>query len=100
MAQRYRKIAPRFWTDERVQTLDAEGKLIALYCFTGQANRIGLYCFSPGQATEQTALKPEAFRKGFVKVCNTLRFGWDEERRVLFLPTWWRYNKQIGRAHV
>ena len=92
MAERYRKVDPRFWTDERVVLLAPEEKLIALYCFTGQANRIGLYCFSPGRAAEETALSPQTFGKGFGKVRQTLHFGWHEPTRVLYLPTWWKYN--------
>ena len=93
MAERYRKIDPRFWTDERVILLAAEEKLVALYCFTGQANRIGLYCFSPGRAAEETALTPQTFAKGFGKVRETLHLGWDTTTHVLHLPTWWRYNR-------
>ena len=92
MARRYRKIDPRFWTDERIAPLAADEKLIAIYCFTGQANRIGLYCFSPGQATEETGLRAETFGKGFKRVRETLRLGWDEATRTLYLPTWWKYN--------
>ena len=92
MAERYRKVDPRFWADERVVLLATEEKLIALYCFTGQANRIGLYCFSPGRAAEETALSPQTFGKGFGKVRQILRFGWHEPTRVLYLPTWWKYN--------
>ena len=92
MARRYRKVDPRFWTDERIAPLAADEKLIALYCFTGQANRIGLYCFSPGQAVEETSLRAETFAKGFKRVRETLRLGWDEATRVLYLPTWWKYN--------
>ena len=92
MAQRFRKVDPRFWNDERVLRLMTEEKLVALYCFTGQSNRIGLYSFSPGQGAEATALSHETFAKGFKKVREILRLGWDEARRVLYLPTWWKYN--------
>ena len=89
---RYRKIDPRFWKDEKVMSLTPEGKLIALYLFTGQSNRIGLFNFSPGEASEDLTLSSETFREGFGKVCKTLNFAWDETFRVLYLPTWWRYN--------
>ena len=93
---RYRKIDPRFWKDEKVMTLTPHEKLIALYLFTGQSNRIGLFNFSPGAAAEDLGVAPETFSEGFLKpfgnVCRTLNFGWDEILRVLYLPTWWRYN--------
>lgn len=88
---RYRKIDPRFWKDEKVMSLAPEEKLIALYLFTGQSNRIGIFNFSPGEAAEDLRLE-ETFRKGFEKVCETLNFGWDKTFRVLYLPTWWKYN--------
>jgi hypothetical protein len=84
---RYRKIDPRFWKDEKITDLSPQEKLITLYLFTGQSNRIGLFNFSPGQASEDLGLSLETFREGFGKVCRNLNFGWDETFRVLYLPT-------------
>lgn len=89
---RYRKFEPRFWKDEKVRQLDVELKAIAAYCITGQSNRTGLFNFSPGQAAEDLGILPQTFAKGFAKVCLTLNYGWDSEARVLYLPTWWKYN--------
>ena len=47
---------------------------------------------SPGEAAEDLSLPLETFREGFGKVCQGLNFGWDETFRVLYLPTWWKYN--------
>ena len=92
MAQRYRKIDPRFWKDEKVRQLAPLEKLIALYLFTGQSNRVGIFSFSPGEALEDIETFPKTFAKGFRKVCQTLDFGWDKGNGVLYLPTWWKYN--------
>src|SRR5262249_54803175 len=89
---RYRKIDPRFWKDEKVINLSPEEKLIVLYLFTGQSNRIGIFNFSPGEAAEDLGMLRETFAKGFGKVCERLQIGWDETFRVLYLPTWWKYN--------
>jgi hypothetical protein len=89
---RYRKIDPRFWKDEKIMDLPPTEKLIALYSFTGQSNRIGLFNFSPGEAAEDLNLNQETFREGFGKVCQRLNFGWDETFRVLYLPTCRKYN--------
>jgi uncharacterized phage protein (TIGR02220 family) len=94
---RYRKIDPRFWKDEKIVTLKPFEKLIALYLFTsGQSNRIGIFSFSPGEACEDLAIPHETFREGLVEpfgnVCQRLKIGWDEASRVLYLPTWWKYN--------
>lgn len=89
---RYRKIDPRFWKDEKIINLSPKEKLITLYLFTGQSNRIGIFNFSPGEAAEDLGLSKETFREGFGKVSQGLRIGWDETFRVLYLPTWWKYN--------
>lgn len=93
MASRYRKIDPRIWTDEKFRRLTAEEQRIALYILTAQSNRIGLFSFSPGKATEDLATLPPAFHKRFLKVCQSLNWEWDPETRVLYLPTWWKYNQ-------
>lgn len=93
MAARYRKIDPRIWTDERFRLLTGEQQRIALYALTAQSNRIGLFSFSPGKACEDLGTLPSTFRKGFQKVCQALNWGWDSEARVLYLPTWWKYNQ-------
>ena len=89
---RYRKIDPRFWKDEKVRSLRLKEKTIALYCFTAQSNRVGLFSFSPGEACEDLALTTETFAKAFGVVSARLKFGWDSAARVLYLPTWWKYN--------
>ncbi len=93
MAYRYRKIDPRVWTDEKFRRLTADEQRTALYILTAQANRIGLFSFSPGKASEDLGTLPLTFQKGFTKVCQTLKWEWDSEARVLFLPTWWKYNQ-------
>ena len=94
---RYRKVDPRFWKDEKVCALNRDEKLIALYLFTSaQSNRIGLFSFSPAGAAEDLGIALETFGKGFMepflKVIETLHLGWDSTARVLYLPTWWKYN--------
>lgn len=46
MAQKYRKIDPRIWRDEKFRRLTAVQKLVAVYCLTAQANRCGIFAFS------------------------------------------------------
>jgi hypothetical protein len=91
MAQRYRKVDPRFWHDERVQKLTPDGILMALYAFTcPDCNRIGLYRFSIAKAGEDTKVKsPETV---WHTVCQGLGWGFDKVSKTLLLPSWWRYN--------
>jgi uncharacterized phage protein (TIGR02220 family) len=97
---RYRKIDPRFWKDEKIVQLSPEEKLVALYIFTGQSNRIGLFTFSPGEAAEDVGTLPQTFGERFGNVCRTLNLGWDEPYRVLYIPTWWKYNPPENSNNV
>ena len=97
---RYRRFDPRFWKDEKVRTLTLTEKSIAIYGFTAQSNRIGIFSFSPGEACEDLELKPETFAKGFKNVCQTLGWQWEERSRVLYLPTWWKYNPPENANNV
>lgn len=89
---RYRKIDPRIWNDERFVKLDSDEKLIAIYAFTAQSNRIGIFKFSPAMAAEQLDMGGETFAKRFDNVCKALRWTFDKGLRVLYIPTWWKYN--------
>jgi hypothetical protein len=97
---RYRKIDPRFWKDEKIIQFSPKEKLIALYLFTGQSNRIGIFSFSPGEAAEDIGTLPQTFAERFQNVCRVLNLGWDETYRVLYLPTWWKYNPPENSNNV
>lgn len=97
---RYRKIDPRIWTDEKFRILKPEEQRIAFYILTGQSNRIGLFSFSPGKACEDLGTLPQTFQKDFQKVCQTLHWEWDSDTRVLYLPTWWKYNQPENANNV
>lgn len=92
MAAKYRKIDPRIWKDEKFRSLEPQQKLVAMYCITAQSNRIGIFSFSIAMAAEETNLTPEEFRRHFDTVCHTLSWGYHEGSRVLYFPTWWKYN--------
>ena len=100
MAARFRKIDPRIWTDEKFRLLTSEQQRIALYILTAQSNRIGLFSFSPGKACEDLGTSPSTFHKGFLRVCQVLSWEWDQAARVLYLPTWWRYNQPESANNV
>ena len=93
MAARFRKLDPRLWNDEGFRSLKAvDYKLICLYILTAQSNRIGLFSFSPGKACEDLGIDHQTFLEGLLKVCQTFKWEWDQEARVIFIPTWWKYN--------
>ena len=89
---RFRKVDPRIWNDEKFQTLAPLDKLVALYCLTGQCNRIGIFKFSIAMAGEDLGIKSTDVRERLDRVCDTLSWHYDDSRRVLYLPLWWRYN--------
>jgi hypothetical protein len=90
---RYRTKAATFYTDEKIMTLPPVGKLIADYILTGpQVNRCGIFCFSPAKTQEDLGLSSKIFTSHFEQVLSELNWIWDRAARVLFIPTWWRYN--------
>lgn len=92
MAPKFRKIDPRFWHDEKVQTLDPKQKLLALYLLTGpDVNRIGIYRWSPAKASEE--LKIDRIDTVCHTVCHTLSWGYSNAQKLVYFPTWWKYNK-------
>jgi hypothetical protein len=91
---RYRKAYPRIWRHPGFRALSETGQRLALYLLTGpQCNRIGLYCFSIATAAEDLNVGVETLRKRLADVQAT--FGWlyDADARVLFVPSWWRWNQ-------
>ena len=97
---RYRKVVPRFWKDEKVRRLDHDHKLIPFYLITGQSNRIGLFSLSPGMAAEDTGLTVETFTERCRNVCRALKWEWDEQAGVVYIPTWWKYNQPENPNNV
>lgn len=91
--RRYRKIFTRLWRNpEFADLLDGE-KLLALYVLSGpQANRIGLFRFSIGEAAEDLGLTVKVVTARLTAICKA--FGWvfDTQSRVLWIPTWWVWN--------
>lgn len=102
---RYRRMYCLFWRDEKVVQLEMLDKGVAAYCFTGpQSNRIGLFSFSLALANEDCGKEGETFderyrnlgetfRERFDRVVLHMGWGWDPKSRVLYIPTWWRWNQ-------
>jgi hypothetical protein len=90
---RYRKIYARVWQHPGFNALSEGEKVLALYVLTGpQTNRLGLYLFSIATAAEDLGTVPETLKKRFVNVCQT--FGWlfDAKARVIYIPSWFKWN--------
>lgn len=93
MAQRFRKIDPRIWDDEKFKTLGPEAQLVAFYLVTNpQSNRIGFYKMSRAQAAETLRMPPATFAQRFADVLNTFGWKYDDAAGVLYLDSWWKYN--------
>ena len=93
MAEKYRKVDPRIWKDEKFIALSERDKLIFIYCITAQVNRIGIFNFSPAMAAEDVGVtNTQTFRERFDNVKKLFNWGYDETFRVLYIPTWWKYN--------
>jgi hypothetical protein len=91
---RYKRAYARIWRHPGFRKLTIAWRLLALYLLTGpQTNRIGLFHFSLTMAAEDLGLGADTLRKGLPNVCTT--FGWffDNDARVFYIPSWWRFNK-------
>ena len=91
---RYRKVFGRLWRDGRFLKLDEGERLLVLYALTGpQTNRIGLALFSIPAAAEDLSVTPTRLRKRLEKVCDVFAWSYDSAARVLYIPSWWRFNR-------
>ena len=98
---RYRRVSPRVWGDEKFTSLAEGEKLLALYILTSdQANRVGCFRFSPGKAAEDLGCSPATTGNRLETVCQTLGWRFSPATRVLFLPTWFRYNPPANPNQV
>src|SRR5471032_3529230 len=69
-------------------------RLVTLYALCGcQTNRIGLMRFSILAGAEDLETTPETFRKRLREVCQTFSWFYDSAARVLYIPSWWIFNK-------
>ncbi len=90
---KYRKVYSLIWDDEEFQELSGDEQRIVLYCLTGKhTNRIGLFCFSTAEAAETLKIDPARFQELFGNVCRRLEWPYDPKRRVLYIPSWWKWN--------
>ena len=96
MAARYRKIDPRVWADEDFRNLKSLEKLVTFYLLTAQSNRIGIFNFSPGKACEDLGITHRTLMENFDRVCSLLAWEWDKKTRVLYIPSWFKYNLPVN----
>jgi len=94
VSQKFRKVDPRAWTDEKFRRLDSNGKLVALWMLTGsRVNRCGIVLWSPGLASEETGIALDLIESVCDTVCDTLSWFRDIPSHTVFLRRWWRYNR-------
>jgi hypothetical protein len=94
VAQKYRKIDPRIWTDEGFSRLDREGKLLAFWMLTStRLNRCGIVLWSPALASEETGIPRDRVERVYDTVCDTVSWVRDRASNTVFLGRWWRYNR-------
>jgi hypothetical protein len=97
---RYRKFDPFAWRHAEFKSLTDKEKLAAIYSFTAQSNRCGIFCFSPALAAEDLGWTQAAFIRVFHRVVKVLRWRWDPAARVLYIPSWWKYNRPENVSHL
>lgn len=93
-AGRYRKVYPRIWRHPRFRTLKPAARELTLYLLCGpQTNAIGLFSFSLGAAAEDLGVGHETLVDRFGDVRQTFGWHYDPDARVIFIPSWWRWNR-------
>ncbi len=91
---RYRRVRPRWWTEQVTRSLDPIDRLLALYVLTGpQSSSCGIFRFSPGAAAEDLDLDLSDLRTRLDRVCEAFDWQWDAAARVLWLPSWVMENE-------
>lgn len=91
---RYRKIYPRVWRHPGFLALKPSARELVLYLLSGpQTNAIGLFHFSVATAAEDLGVSVETLRKGLADVGATFGWFYDADARVIYIPSWWRWNK-------
>jgi len=94
---RYRRLYIRLWRHPGFRKLSDSEKILALYLLTGpQTNRLGLYGFSVATAAEDLSTVPQTLTKRLGKVCETFSWAFDKGSRVLYIPTWFKWNPPDG----
>jgi hypothetical protein len=97
---RYRKVFPRLWRNPDFRALDTDAKIVTLYLLSGpQTNRIGLFLLSPGAAAEDLGTTSEHFTACVERVCKAFRWSFDVARRMLWIPSWWKFNPLSENAN-
>ncbi|HEY4311750.1 MAG TPA: hypothetical protein VGN12_20050 [Pirellulales bacterium] len=67
--------------------------MLAIYLLTGpQANRAGLFRVSVGMAAEDVNADLQTLPKRLREVCESFDWRWDDVNRVIYIPSWWRWN--------
>lgn len=91
---RYRKIYPRLWRHPGFLALKPSARELVLYLLSGpQANAIGLFHFSVATAAEDLGIGADTLRKALSDIAVTFDWRFDADARVLYIPSWWRWNK-------
>lgn len=91
---RYRKLYPRIWSHPKYRRLKQQSRELAIYLLTGpQTNRIGLFRFSVATAAEDLGTTPETLRECIGDVCEAFAWHFDDDARVFFIPSWWKWNQ-------
>ena len=92
----YRRLYPRLYRTPAFRRLDSLDRLITIEVMTGQANRIGIFGYSPELGAANVGTDLETFRERLGErsgnVCQTFGWCWDSGAEVMYLPTWWKWN--------
>lgn len=91
---RYVKVCPKFWTDDKVQPLSDDARLLFLYLMTSpHSNMAGFYWLPLGYIAEDLRWDFERVEMAFAELCtDETRIWYDAKSRVVLIRNYLRYN--------
>ena len=95
----YRRLYARILDDPDYLALDLLAKVV-LFHVIGRSNRIGLFKFSVAATAEDLNMPFDEVRQAFSRVLTTFEWRYDQPSKVLFIPTWWRWNEPSNLSHL
>jgi len=93
----YRKLYSALWRHQGFRNLTRVQREVTLYVLSGpQANSIGCFYFSLGAAGEDLETDSTSLQADLSTVCATFEWQWLPAERILFVPSWLKWNPPNG----
>ena len=90
-----------FWRMDAMGELDLAAKTVAWYCLQGpQTVGPGMFVLVPEQAMRDLKVSQEDWNFYLELVVAELGWKWDEQRKVLWITDWFRWQPVVGKKEL